>query len=457
MRSSAARSPSGRPARSAVVDVPAPTLPARVASRLGGLLRGSLSLALLERLVNRGASALVTFGMALFVSPASAGAYAFGMLVLTFAQGVGEAVLRQIGVAAWRYETGGSQLRSLSRKIAWGGGAFVLIALTIGLAVHLYNFAAFLALTPLVPVAVVQGLFAPSITLAQYHGRWARLTRAQMLGGVLSLIIAVPLLPFFGILAGVLQTVVSEVVFAVRAGGGLPDAEPDRPKTDVLRTFLWPTAVSNLYGWFTGQSDRLVVTVLAGAGQLGLLSLTLAVARSASDAVLNGILNLLRSRLAGSQSEQDRQGIFWSVTIRAASIACLLQLLVTGLSFWPLDVLLKPQWDPALAVVPLMAACGVALSVMYSIAAAVIDEGRAKELRPANIAGLIVAVTVGALLSFSLPLGSLAAALGDLVCLSVLMRLVRHQLTPGQKARLWTLAVASVLVGGAIYLVVRVL
>ncbi|MGT2425267.1 oligosaccharide flippase family protein [Amnibacterium kyonggiense] len=416
-----------------------------------GILGGSLLLALMERLVNRGASAIVTFAMALFVSPAAAGAYAFGVLALTFAQGVGEAVLRQIGVAAWRYEGGGAQLRRLSRIIAWSGGAFVLGAITLAWALGLYGFGPFLLLTPFAAVAVIQGLFAPAITLAQYHGRWSRLTRVQSIGGVLSLVVAVPLLPFGGIASAVLQTVVSETVFAVWAGRGARVPTPDRGRADVLRGFYVPTAVSNLFGWFAGQSDRLLVTILAGAGPLGLLSLALAVSRTATDAVLSGILNLLRSRLAAAGSDEERSRSFTHVVARAMAIAAALQVFVTVLSFWPLPLLLHSEWDPALHVVPLLAVYGVPAAAAYSASAAMIDAGRAKDLRVVNVVSLLFAAVEGVVLSFSLPLGAGVSAVGTLVLTWMQLLLVRQELPRAARNRVLLASVAASLFGVVVY------
>ncbi|MDP9028381.1 MAG: oligosaccharide flippase family protein, partial [Actinomycetota bacterium] len=382
-------------------------------------------LALAERLVNRGASAFVTFAMSVFVSPKEAGAYALGMLALTFATGVGSWALQQVGVSLWRYDGGGAALTRLARIVAVGSAVVVLAALLGGEAAGLYGDPILQALLPLVLVAFIQAWFVPAVTLRQFHGQWGRLTRAQTIGSGASLVISLPLLAFCGVAAAVLQTVIAEGIFVLVARRKLVAPAPDRERVDVLRRYVLPTVLTTAFGWANGQADRLVVALLVGSGPLGLLAMAVAVAKTATDAVLNGVLNVLRFRLASARTEAERSAAFSGLFLQASALPLALQIVVSILSVWPLHVVLAHSWYPALAVVPLLAMSGVAMSAQYTIAAAVVEGGQARRLRTSNVASLVLTVGAGAVLAFSLPLGAVAEAVADLVVLIVVLPLMR--------------------------------
>lgn len=410
-------------------------------------LSGPTLMALAERLINRGASAFVTLAMAVFVSPQEAGAYAFGMLALTFATGVGGWALQQVGVSLWRYEGGGAALTRLSRLVALGSAAVVLAALLGGKAAGLYGEPILFVLLPLVLVAFVQSWFIPAVTLRQFHGQWGRLTRAQTIGSGASLLISLPLLAICGALAAVLQTVIAEGIFVLVARRKLIAPAPDRPRVDVLRRFVLPTVFTTAFGWANGQADRLVVALLVGSGPLGLFAMAVAVAKTATDAVLNGVLNVLRFRLASAQSEADRAAAFSRLFLQAAALALALQVLVTLISVWPLRLVLAHEWYPALAVVPLLAMSGVAMSAQYTIAAAVVESGEARRLRVSNVASLLLTVAAGAVLAFSLPMGAVAETVADLVVLGLVFPLMRAAIPRPVQLRFGALVVLGLVLG----------
>jgi O-antigen/teichoic acid export membrane protein len=424
-----------------------PTAAARIRRRL----TGPTLMALAERLINRGASAFVTFAMAVFVSPHEAGAYAFGMLALTFATGIGSWALQQVGVALWRYDGGGEALTRIARLVAVGSAVVVLGALIGGEAAGLYDAATFNALLPLVLVAFIQSWFVPAITLRQFHGQWGRLTRAQTIGSGVSLLVALPLLPFCGVVAAVLQSVIAEGIFVLVARRRLVAPSPDRPRVDVLRRFVLPTAVTTVFGWANGQADRLVVALIAGSGPLGLLAMAVAVAKTATDAVLNGVLNVLRFRLASAQTEQERSAAFSRLFLQAGAIALALQIAVSILSAWPLRLLLEEAWYPALAVVPLLAMSGVAMSAQYTISAAVVESGSARRLRVSNVASLVLTVAAGAVLAYSLPLGAIAEAVADLVVLVLVFPLMRAAIPRLVQLQFGALVVIGLVLGLGAY------
>jgi O-antigen/teichoic acid export membrane protein len=424
--------------------------PASLGLRVRRRIAGPTLMALTERLVNRGASALVTFAMAIFVSPHEAGAYAFGMLALTFAQAAGSWALQQVGVALWRYEGGGAALRRVSRVVAFASAALVLGSLLAGRAAGLFGDPELQAMLPLVLVAFVQGWFVPAITLRQFSGEWPRLTRAQTAGSALSLIVSLPLLAFCGVAAAVLQSVIAETVFALGAARRLRAPTPDRPRVDVFRRFVLPTMVTGLFGWANGQADRLVVAVLAGAGPLGLFAIAVAVSKTITDAVLNGILNVLRFRLASAETPEERGAVLCGLLLRSAAVALGLQVLVSAL-VWPLHLVLAAEWRPALAVVPLLAMSGVAMAGQYTIAAAVVESGHARRLRPSNIASLVLAVGAGALVAWSLPIGAIAETVADIATFAIVFPLMRADIDLRTRRHLALLMAAGLLFGVGVY------
>src|SRR4051794_17310069 len=98
------------------------TLVAPVRARL----RGASFLSVLERIINRGSSAIVSLVMVFFVTPKEVGLYAGAMLVLTAVQMVGEIAIRQSAAALWRLRGGAQVIRRLSVWAAAATGLAVL-------------------------------------------------------------------------------------------------------------------------------------------------------------------------------------------------------------------------------------------------------------------------------------------------------------------------------------------
>jgi O-antigen/teichoic acid export membrane protein len=416
------------------------------------LLTGHSMLAMLERLVRRGASSFVTFLVALIVSPETAGIYAFGALVLSLSQALGESALRQVGVASWNYEGGAAQLRRISNATAWLGSGIVAAALLVGYLTHLYDITGLLILTPFVVVSWLQGRFAPNITLAQYHSRWPQLARLQLIGGVISMAVAIPLLFNVGILAAVLQTVLAEGIFLIGCARMRMD-EPvaTKPPTRTFKLFVWPTIVSNMFGWISGQSSRLMVTIFAGTERLGILSIALAISISVTDAALNGIVNLLRSRLSAAADQAARLQVLSKMTLQAVLLSVVLQAFVTYLSIFPLRAILAQEWHPALAIVALLAMSGAPMAFHYMIAGFVIDSGEAKRLRTINFFALGSALATGAVFALALPAGAIAKYAADLASVLVMLPLVKGAYTGRTRLALLGLMIISFAIGMAAF------
>ena len=68
-------------------------------------------------------------------------------------------------------------------------------------------------LLPLVLASVVMCVSVARVTNAQAHDRWSAITKAQTAAAIASMIVALPIVPIFGILAASLQSAVNESLF----------------------------------------------------------------------------------------------------------------------------------------------------------------------------------------------------------------------------------------------------
>lgn len=389
--------------------------------RVAALLRSPTALsssnAALERLVSRGTSAVVGLVVAVHVSPAEAGVYATAFLALSLVQEVGENTVRQLGVGLWRMDGGADLVRRSAVLISCCGAAVMAVAVGTLLATSAASPIQALALVPFVAVAALQGASIPALTRAQYDGRWASISRYQAIGSIASVLVCVPLAPVIGIAAGSLQTCTTEGILLLLLLRTRSAPVPDQPRRPVLRDYVLPTAQSNLFGWLQGQSERIIITALAGAATLGLYSIASQVARAVADAVVLGLTNVLRSRLATASTETERRAALRSILSQAMGAALVVQTTMVGFDVLALGRLLGPAWHPALLIVPVLSASSVPLACVWCASSFLIVEGRASVMLPWHWVGLGLGLGVGAGLAHDLLLGACSAVVRDVVAL----------------------------------------
>ncbi|MDY0911231.1 lipopolysaccharide biosynthesis protein [Rathayibacter festucae] len=390
----------------------------RVAALLGSPTARSSSNAALERLVSRGTSAVVGLVVAVVVSPAEAGVSATAFLALTLLQEVGENTVRQLGVDLWRRDGGAALVRRSAVLIACGGAAVMAAVIGTLLATSAASPAQALALLPFVAVAALQGASIPAVTRAQFDGRWAAISRSQAVGSLVSVVVCVPLAPVIGIAAASLQTCVTEgiLLLLLRRTGTAP--VPDLPRRPVLRDHVLPSMQSNLFGWLQGQTERVLVAVLAGATTLGLYSIASQIARAVTDAVVLGLTNVLRSRLATAGTEAERRAVLRSILSQAMGAALVVQATMIALDLLVLGRILDASWHPALLIVPVLAISSVPLACIWCASSYLIVQGRAGVLLPWHGIGVGLGVGVGVALAHDLLLGACAAVARDAVALA---------------------------------------
>lgn len=411
-------------------------------SRARRLLSSDFLNSVADRLVSRGASAIVALVVATVVRPQDAGVYALGVLALTFIQAVGDSTIRQIGVATWRYSTGSRFMDRSTAVVAIGGGAVMAAFIAILAAVGVCSAWQALQLSPLVAVSVVSGLALRRVTLAQYHGQWTRIARSQLIGSAASLIVTLPLVGVLGIAAGSAQSLVAELVFLLLLPKAGDRPVPDRDHGAVTRDFFLPTAASNVLGFLQGQAERVVMAALAGTRVLGLFTLAVSVSRIVVEALLLGLLNVLRSRLARADSEVEKSAIVSQFIIRGAWLAIGIQVLVVGIARWVLPLILQPDWQPALDIVPILTTSAVPIAGMWCISAYLIDGGRARHLLLWQFIGIALGVVTGLAATVALPLAALASLVRDLTGLGGRLATAWTVVTP--RAR-WSLGVSLVI------------
>jgi len=375
--------------------------------------------AAVERLIARGTSAVVGLVVAVFVSPSEAGVYATAFIALSLVQEVGENTMRQLGVGLWRMEGGGRIIRRASLGISLGGAVAMAAVLGVFFATSIASASQTVALLPFVPLAAVYGLSIPWITLAQYDGRWAAISRGQAVGSIASIVLCVPLAPTIGIAAGSLQTCITEGVLLLLLIKGAVRPEPDLPRRPLLRDFIAPTVQSNFLGWLQGQSERIVVVAFGGATTLGLYSIASQIARAVSDSVVLGLTNVLRSRLAAADTDSARRTVLRSIVSQGVVIALVLQITMVALDLFVLGRILSSQWTPALLAVPVMSVSAAPLACMWLLSSFLIVEGRARVLVPWHWLGVGLGVATGFTVAVDLLTGVVVGAARDVVALAV--------------------------------------
>jgi O-antigen/teichoic acid export membrane protein len=423
-----------------------------VIRRVAALLRSPTALssshAALERLVSRGTSAVVGLVVAVHVSPAEAGVYAMAFLALSLVQEVGENTVRPLGVAMWRREGGALLLRRAAAVVSVGGATAMAIAIGLLWALSAASAAQAVALLPFVAVAALHGAILPALTRAQYDGRWGSIARGQAIGSIASIVVCVPLAPVLGIAAGSLQTVVTEgilLVLLLARRGRMPI--PDLPPRRMLKEYVIPTLQSNVFGWLQGQAERIVLSALGGAATLGLYSIASQIARAVSDAVVLGLTNVLRARLANSRTDEERHTVLRSVMLQAAVGALVVQTTMIALDLLVLGRLLDSSWHPALLIVPILSVSSVPTACMWCASSYLIVRGRASVLVPWHWIGVALSVGAGFAVAADLLAGACAAVLRDAVALAGRLPHVGQDLGRAGLLRVSGCLAAGVLIG----------
>jgi O-antigen/teichoic acid export membrane protein len=401
---------------------------AGLVGRLTDPTNTSALLAALERVINRGAGAIVGVVMVFFVSPKEMGVYASAFLVFTFARAVGDSAIRQSAPPFWFVRRGRDILFWVSSLGA--GISFIAVAGFAGVA-RVTDFASprdSMVVLSLSLAGVFSCAALPRVTYAEAQGRWSFLARQQLVASVSSIVVGAALVPVIGIGGGVAQTVVSEAVYFLR----LPRPGPELaggPEVSRGTAFhqLSHVSVTNVLGWVQGQAERIAIAVFAGPVLLGYYSVAFQLARSLSDPASTGLMSWLRNSLSKPGAEQG--SVYDSAIKRGAVIGTGLQVVALCCLVLPAGALMPESWHTSARIAVVMAASLPALMVQWSMSAMIIAQHRTKELFPWQMLGVVATLACGLLVATSLWLGVVALVMRDLLMTAIRGWLTRADLT----------------------------
>jgi O-antigen/teichoic acid export membrane protein len=408
-----------------------------------------------ERIASRGSAAVITLLLALASSPEAVGQYATVILSITIYQALTDGVIRQIGVEAWNYRNGRQFLRRSSR-ISGLLGTFIVSGFLLVVCLPNFSWTLMLHLLPLVFVPLVSSGYLELLTRAQRTGDgWKRIAKAQMWGSLLSVLVAVPLLPVWGVGAAAIQVLLAELCFLV-----LIHLRPTTvPRTELRiplwRRYYWPTAFSSVLGWSQSQLERLVLVVLASPGTLGIYSLAVAIARSASDAITAGLVNATRAQISAAVDEHQREIQLRRGLFAGMSIALAMQVMISLVSVFVLPRFLEEHWSDSIKLAPLFACTGVIAAIVWVTSAYIIACGKASMLIYAQGIGVVLSVVCGLVLNVSLFAGAYACIVRDLIGLCLRLILIRRSLKGDGFRIIVAFLLSSLIVGLASMLVTQ--
>lgn len=422
-----------------------------------------LAWSVFERVLPRAASALIMLVLAARLAPSVVGVYAWMVLALTLVQTVGDTAARQTAVV---HDGTVAGARFIGRFRVWSAtvGGAVLAAVVVTLAVTQAGEDRWqaIALAPfaLVPTASAAGLDA--LVRMQRSGRWKDIAANQAWSSTASLLCSVPTLLVTGsLLASALQALLAEAGFAVlnrrRAARPAPPVDTGgraaEPAGGVFHDYLH-TALFALLGWGQGQTDRLSIGALAGGERLGQYAFAMSLSRSIGDAVALASINVLRPVLAEAAVGGRGSEI---VPLAEASLRRSLALAVAAAVATSVGAqlvvapFLASDWDPALALVPVLALAVAPAVVAWSVTAILQVERRMRWASPVKAVGVLLSLPIGVVALHDLQLAAWLVNVRELIVMALLLLAARHR-APWRGA---LLALGVVVIGAAVWFLVR--
>jgi len=378
---------------------------------------------LLERLGYRASNSIVALALAYISGSHELGLYAFGSLALTLILSLTDSPLRQYiaGVTLSGFLPG----KLIRRIIIFGfAGSSTLLLLISALSLAFSETGiSFLKLVPLVPVPLLTCFSMLYQAQFEAQGDWKKIFKIQAISVVAATFVAIALLPHLGAGAANIQTLVAEIFFlagvsrfkAISRSGNL---------SAVLDAPVSTTMLSSLFGWLQGQSDRLVLGLVAGASQLGIYSLALSFTRTIGDAISSGINNNLRSEVMGRTSSEISKAAVKSAIKLGLRISIIQQLLLCSVVA-PFVGLVFRDWNGVPQLISLMSFGLVAGSLSWTLSNFLVISGFGKLLLPWQVAAVLMSLFGGVFLSISLEWGYMSLLVRDLIILYSRVRISR--------------------------------
>jgi hypothetical protein len=320
-----------------------------------------------------------------------------------------------------------------------------VVAAAIGLVGH--SWLLFAQILPLAVVPIASGVALRRLTLAQQHREWKRISRAQTMAAVVSLLAACALLPFAGIAAATAQSAVAETVFAVAVLRMFRNLVPVSATGTrrLFRDYYLAVASSNVIALGQSQAERFVLGLAGGPARLGTYSLSANLTRTAGDAIAAGLTNHLRTELTLVDEPSLKLLEFRRTIVSAIPIALAVQIVATTFAATVGRWILPSSWDPALALVPILGVGILPGAITACTTAFYIDALRGRTLTVLQGVGVLVGAAVGLVLANSLLIGAVASVGRELAILAL-----RLSFLPGALGRRQVALLASGMVAAAL-------
>jgi O-antigen/teichoic acid export membrane protein len=421
-----------------------------------------LAWSILERILPRVASALIMLVLAAIVAPSIVGMYAWMVLALTLVQTVGDTAARQTAVVH-AGSTGGDRFVRHFRRWSAGVGGLLLAATVAALFLTQAGPDRWqaIALVPFVLVPSCSALGLDALVRLQRAGRWKRIASSQAWSSTASLLCSVPILvTTHSLLASALQATLAEAGFALlnrrHAARSVPaTTDDDRPGTSTSAVFgdYLHTALFALLGWGQGQTDRVSIGALAGDARLGQYAFAMSLSRSVGDAAALATINVLRPVLVGA-ARSGRGSEIVALAERSLRRSLALAVLAAALTTVGAHLLVAPflteAWDPALALVPVLALAVAPSVVAWTVTAILQAESRMRWASPIKAIGVLLSLPIGVVAVHDLDLAAWLVNARELVVMGLLLVAARHR-APWRGG---LLALGVVLVGATLWLLV---
>lgn len=392
--------------------------------------RSSSIWAILDSLAQRGGSAFVLLVVSWASNPVVVGQISAAMIALTFYQAALEAPIRQTAHRVIRAgESGSDQVQRLALRSGLLGvlGVFLMVLLiyATGFLDSWYP----LALLALVPA--ITATYLLRLIRVQSEGDWQYLAASRVFSISVSLVLSIWLaIQHSATLAVVVQAIVSELIFAILVfRKRLPKVSPAIVlDMAAIRSDLRGTSALSIFGWLRGQTDRIVLLVVAPSAILGFYSLSYAVARAPAEAAVSGSINALRARLASGKSGDFGfiKIVFEQSVKKTAAICVAFYVVACVSSAFLYEFFLGPEWSVALILVPVFASSIFASSFSSNVNALLNHLGLTRRSYRVQVMEILLSIAVGVAFSVDMRLGVVIFVVRDFLSATILWTVSRR-------------------------------
>jgi hypothetical protein len=386
---------------------------------------------LLERLFPRGASSLVLLLLASLASPELVGIYSWGALLYTLIVAITDTAMRHVVVSAVATRTG---LQFIKKYQLW---AFFLVPPIMALMLFLLyrqgsgTWLHYFMLSPLIVAALFLVANVANIGILQHAGYWRFLASAQFASSAMLLAVGVPLvLTTRAPVAPALSIAMAEMAMLVicwrkvrsmklRVNYLEIDGRVCSQRATLSKSFATMSLYSSL-AWSQGQLDRVLIGIIGGPYVLGIISVGVAVSRALGDAVASSNANLLRAELTNNANSSSNSRLVYAVLHRGLILSTIASLLVALPGRAILSVVLGPEWDSTLTLIPWLTLASIPAVLSWTSAVLHMNQGTTNRSLLIPLLGTCVAPLIAWLAFENLYLFALGVYMRELllICLA---------------------------------------